>query len=748
MSTSQGRALEIRRDSPPLVTTKAHAPMQRAGLVRRDELVQRLSDVHDRQITVVQAPAGYGKSSLLTQWAEADPVRRFGWLTLEETDNDPAHLWRYVLLAMRSMTPGFADRAWGLLHYPQPDLDVVITHILNGLLDVPGRLVLVLDDYHVITNQQCHDSMQHFIDHIPRSMQVALGTRERPPLSLSKLEASGTLLAINTTELKFTLEETKKALDGAGGRFSPAEAELVHKATEGWPVGVYLTAIAHDPHSVDGALSGRVGAVHSYLTEQMIGGFSGDERSVLATWSILRHLNGSLCDRVADREASATRLEQLSKTNLLLMPLDANGDWYRFHDLLRDALRREFARRPAEEQRVAHLQAMEWWLEEGDIAQAIHHAMEADDHERAADLICANWLEYMLGGWLEILGGWINRIPNDAMFAYPPILVASAWIAAFSGDVKATHRFAAAARGASFDGPMPDGSASYASAVAILRAGLGHDGMEDASEHAELAYRVEPPGSPWRQLAAALAGVNRFGLERFEDARIALAEAAQTPTGEDGTATYARGQLALLEMYEGNWEEGSRHADLACAQIEASNLANLLSSGAAQVAAAAAASHVGNHSLAAQRLRALAPIQRVLSDAIPFDAFQINLVAAETYLLLGDYRAASIHARTASSRLETFGDAGIFEKRLAEVQTVLSSEGQTVGPREDELEPLTDRELKILALLQSDLSVREIGSELFVSRNTAKSHVASVYRKLGVTSRTAAVEQARHLDLI
>jgi LuxR family maltose regulon positive regulatory protein len=748
MSAPHGDTNETRRAVPPLVVAKTTAPLQRADLVRRDKLIRLLSDEHDRRVSLVHAPAGYGKTSVLLQWAKADPVRRFGWLTLEKADNDPALFWRYLILALRALVPGFADRAWGLLHRPQPDLDVVITHVLNSLIDVTGRLVVVLDDYHVITNQQCHDSMQYFIDHLPRSAHVVLGTRARPPLSLSKLETGGMLLVVDSTALKFTLEETRKALDGADRRLSPAEVARVHDATEGWPAGVYLTAIAHDPHSVDGAPSGRVGAVHSYLTEQMIGGFSGDERSVLATWSILRHLNGSLCDRVADREASATRLEQLSKTNLLLMPLDANGDWYRFHDLLRDALRREFARRPAEEQRVAHLQAMEWWLEEGDIAQAIHHAMEADDHERAADLICANWLEYMLGGWLETLGGWINRIPIDAMFAYPPILVASAWIAAFSGDVKATHRFAAAARGASFDGPMPDRSASYASAVAILRAGLGHDGMEDASEHAELAYRVEPPGSPWRQLAAALAGVNRFGLERFEDARIALAEAAQTPTGEDGTATYARGQLALLEMYEGNWEEGSRHADLACAQIEASNLANLLSSGAAQVAAAAAASHVGNHGLAAQRLRALAPIQRVLSDAIPFDAFQINLVAAETYLLLGDYRAASIHARTASSRLETFGDAGIFEKRLAEVQTVLSSEGQTVGPREDELEPLTDRELQILALLQSDLSVREIGSELFVSRNTAKSHVASVYRKLGVTSRTAAVEQARHLELI
>ena len=149
-----------------------------------------------------------------------------------------------------------------------------------------------------------------------------------------------------------------------------------------------------------------------------------------------------------------------------------------------------------------------------------------------------------------------------------------------------------------------------------------------------------------------------------------------------------------------------------------------------------------------QRLRSLAPIQKVLSDAIPFDAFQIHLVAAETYLLLGDYRAARVHARTASSRLEAFGDAGIFEERLTDLHKALTSEGKTVDAPRTEPEPLTDRELQILALLQSDLSLRDIGSELFVSRNTAKTHVARVYRKLGVTSRTAAIARARQLDLI
>lgn len=244
-----------------------------------------------------------------------------------------------------------------------------------------------------------------------------------------------------------------------------------------------------------------------------------------------------------------------------------------------------------------------------------------------------------------------------------------------------------------------------------------------------------------------MAGVTRFGLGRSKDARVALADAAEAPAGSDGVAIYARGQLALLEMSNGNWEEGERQTDLALADIKELKVGNLLSSGAAQVAAAAAAAHFGNRGLAFQRLNSLAPLQKVLTDAIPFDAFQIHLIAAETYLVIGDYRAASVHARTAHSRLEQFGDGGIFEQRLEETMRTIES-GNEAATSPADPKALTDRELQVLTMLESPLSLRDIGGELFVSRNTTKTHVASVYRKLGVTTRTAAVARARQLELI
>jgi LuxR family maltose regulon positive regulatory protein len=207
-----------RRSSPPLVVVRARVPAPRSKLVRRERLLERLNDAADRRITLIQAPAGYGKSSVLAQWAQSDLLRRFGWLTLEATDNDPVLFLRDILFALRALVPGFADMAWGLLHGPQPDLDALVTHVLNASLDVPGRIVLILDDYHVIANPRCHDLMQNFIDHLPSSMQVAFGTRTRPPLSLSKFEASGFGLTIDTKALQFTPEETKEEFHKAGHR--------------------------------------------------------------------------------------------------------------------------------------------------------------------------------------------------------------------------------------------------------------------------------------------------------------------------------------------------------------------------------------------------------------------------------------------------------------------------------------------------------------------------------------------------
>ena len=244
-----------------------------------------------------------------------------------------------------------------------------------------------------------------------------------------------------------------------------------------------------------------------------------------------------------------------------------------------------------------------------------------------------------------------------------------------------------------------------------------------------------------------MAGVTRFGLGDFAGARTAFGESIGAAPSQADTL-YARGQLALLEIQQEHWAEARRHTDIACAAIDEMQFGGILASGAAQAAAAAVAAHDGQGTAARQKLRDLSPVMAKLSDAIPFDAFQIHLIAAETYLAIDEPVAAAVHAETANRRLAAFGDAGIFELRLAAVLDALADEDLkhdlTRGPEVE----ITERELEVLALLPTDKSLREIGEELFVSRNTAKTHLTNAYRKLGVSSRDAAVARARQLGLI
>ena len=728
---------------PTLVLTKTKVPPTRARLIRRTRLIDQLSDKESRQVTLVQAPAGYGKSTLLMQWAETDPIRRFGWVTLEKTENDPVLLWRYLLFALQALAPGVADRAHALLELPQPDLEAVASEAINGLVDIPGRLVLVLDDYHVITSKTCHESIQYFVDHLPTTCQIAFGTRTRPPLQLSKLASHGLVLELHATDMEFTFEETKVVLGRSAGGRSVEDVARIHDDTEGWPVGVYLSS--KDNGSAEGQTSGGQQAIRTYLMEEMLDQLPVEERAALVDWSILPRFNGALADSVSGRTDSAVRLEQLAETNLLLITLDDdNDDWYRFHDLLRDQLRHEFDQRPREDRLAKQQRAMDFWLEKGDYGEVIHHALESGQYRQAAELIAAIWFPYMVTGHLETLVHWLDRIPWNSAIEYPPLLVAAAWVFSFTGDVEKTRQYGAAVSEASYDGEMLDGSFSYESAAAILRASLGHYGLEDANRHAEFAYATEPLESPWRPLAAALTGVTRLGLGRLDEAAEALAEGARGPRTPDGVAVYAKGQLGLLAIVQNDWDEASRHATAACEMIEELRIGNMIPSAAAQIAAAAAAAHEGRAGLAQQRLQMFARVLPSLSDAIPFDAFQLHLFAAETNLELGNLSAAAVHAREASDRLETFGDGGIFGSRLETVRLALEGHAD----ESDDSAELTERELQILALLGTDLSLREIGEQLYVSRNTAKTHLSNVYRKLGVSDRSSAVARGQQLGLI
>ena len=332
--------------------------------------------------------------------------------------------------------------------------------------------------------------------------------------------------------------------------------------------------------------------------------------------------------------------------------------------------------------------------------------------------------------------------------AFPPLLVASAWAACFLGDSRNTRRFGRLAAEASYDGPSPDGMSSFEASVSLLLASLALDGVTNAQTHALVARDAESLESPWRPFTEAVLGVASVAVGDLEAAADALAQAAQLATDNDAVITYVLAQRAFVATLQGRWDEAERFSNRAVALTEEIGIQDLATTCYVYAIAASTALH-GNRGVEAKRyVRMASSLERGLSDALPFEALQAHLLLAEVHLAVEDYVAAGIHSRAASARLQTLGDAGILEPRLDALLAALDDQDLEVPDLEPGPDSLTTRELQVLQLLPSGKSLREIADELYVSRNTAKTHASRIYKKLGVWSRKEAVTRAVEMQLI
>ncbi len=733
-----------------LILTKTLVPHRRSGFIQRDNLLYRLSHDEDRPLVIVCAPAGYGKTTALAQWARDDAQRSFAWLSLSSADNDPITFWRYVFAAIRRTTPGLAEDAWVKLHGASPDLDgAVIPGLLNALLEVTGRLVLVLDDYHVIDDPTVHASIGFLIAHLPRSTRLVLATRAVPPLALSSLMTRGHILELGREDLAFDEPETTEALASIAP-VSAEDAAEVFSRTEGWPVGVYLTG--QDLHRTGAearaySLWGTQ-SIEQYVADEILSELPIQDRNFLIRTSILDELNGELCDRVTGESGSGARLIEATRSNLLVSPIDAKGEWIRIHSVLRDALLRILDSDDRFDVIALHRRAQGWYVDNGFASKAIDHAITAGDHQFAAELIWVHWFGYWATGRLETARRWVEALPEPVICGYPPLLVVAGMISGFSGDGAATRRYAEVAVNAEFDGPVPEGSLSYSSVLTILRANAGAAGVTESRRLAEAAYEREARGSPSARLLAILVGSSRIATGDYDGGRAVLEEEVIGAGPPDAASAYAAGQLALLDVLRGRWIQAAERAAATIQLMRDGGFDNEVTSGAAYVAAAVTAARAGHVADAKRHLRAINAMKHAISTGAPFDGFEIHTFAAETQLLLGDVVAARSHAQHAADYLDILGDGGVFAARLDAVIAQIAEQLVDGQPAPDEgPKSLTVRERQILHLLQSELTLREIGHELYISRNTVKTHTSHIYKKLGVSSREE-LRRARELDLI
>jgi LuxR family maltose regulon positive regulatory protein len=379
----------------PLLETKLYAPRLRPGLVARPRLIARMNRGAESKLTLISAPAGFGKTTLLTKWLPAARVaeKSVAWLSLDPSDNRASTFWTYLVAALQTVAPGVGARALSLLQRPQPPpIETVLATLLNELTAVPNDVALVLDDYHVVDAHDINDGMAFLLEHMPPQIHLVITTRADPALPLARLRARGELVEIRAADLRFTPDEAAAYLNEVMGLgLAASDVAALEERTEGWIAALQLAALSMQGRDdVAGFIAGFAGDdryIVDYLVEEVLHRQPEHVRSFLLETSILARMTGPLCDAVTGQDGGKVALEALDRGNLFLVPLDDRRRWYRYHHLFADVLRaRLLDERPGQVPEL-HRRACEWYEGYGDRPEAVRHAMAGGDFERAADLV-------------------------------------------------------------------------------------------------------------------------------------------------------------------------------------------------------------------------------------------------------------------------------------------------------------------------------------------------------------------------
>ena len=737
-----------------LLATKLHVPTSRGQVVQRGALLEALSAVPGRKLTLVSAPAGWGKTTLLAQWVSgADGEQRFSWLSLDSSDNDPVWFWMYVIAALQKSSPGVGSRAAELLEMGADVVRVVLPTLLNELDGLTCQLVLVLDDYHLVTCRAIQEQMAFVLNRMPANLHLVLATRSDPDLSLARLRAGGDLVEVRSDDLRFESTEANQLLNvELGLDLTAADIELLCRRTEGWAAGLYLAALSlagrSDPAASIRSFGGDNRHIVDYLMAEVLDGQPPHLRSFLLRTSVLRRLSGELCDAALQETGSASVLEQIERENLFLMPLDLSRCWYRYHHLFAELLRTELHRSEAELVPALHQRAAAWFEAEGLIDAAVRHLVAADDVARTAELIAAEWVNEFNRGGLSTVSGWLDLLPGGTVLQDPRLSVARSWIALNEGrlDDAAFWVDAVEARAAA-----AAGGATIGAQAVVLRAILSFK-VGDVAAALETAGRATTLDLGEAPLARSglycIYGNALYFSGRIDEAQASYRRAARRAEriGDRRYRIYALGYLALIAAERGQLTDAERQirrangggTDLAAEEFFVGVMVSL---GAATVLnkrgdLAAAGDAVDMAVASARQGGALPEVAKAL------------FVRAEIFERLGDQETAEASRTEAAILAQDCGAAGAGlgvparEGRRASVtQAALSTESETT-------EPLTQKELEVLRLLATRLSRREIGERMYVSLNTVKTHQRAVYRKLGVEDRSAAITRARELGLV
>ena len=755
-SASAPPAIPTAGSRPVIAGTKLHIPRTRPDAIRRAQLVGEVVDRAPSRLTLVAAPAGSGKTSLLAEW-HSDPreQRPFAWISLDAGDNDPVRFWDGVIAALQTVDRVLGVNAESALHSPGTTVDEhMLPLLINELSDRDESIVLALDDYHVIDNVHIHRQIEAFIDRLPLTMHVAIATRSDPPLPLGRLRARAQLTEIRAADLRFDATEAEAFLNEMLGLdLDRSDVVALQDRTEGWVAGLQLAGLSlrdrDDRSDFIASFAGDDRQIVDYLGVEVLDHQQQAVREFLLQTSILDRLSGPLCAAITRRQDSAALLEELERANLFVVALDSKREWYRYHHLFSDLLRHELGQAHPESVRELHQRAAAWYADEGEAHEAIEHSTAAGDVSAAIDLITAHWYEFLQRGRAETIAGWIDRLPAEEVAEEPNICLIKAWLGINLGRLDEVQRWIVAAdelaettEGEAETPPFQSGVASLQAIHRYMNGSVG--AAVEAGRYALDLERGGPP-SPWRPVGCPVLGLALHWRGEDDQALAALREAVGVANADANhlAAMHASAGLAAIEYERGHIEEALTRATEAKAIAERHGLEEHWAKSLSLAVRGQVHQQRGDLEEADKVIgRAVELAKRGVASV---EIAYALLALAELRRQQGNREAAVRLHNEARRAVSSCADPGILRELLSRLERRLR-----LTPRKHENggpapEALTDAELAVLRLLRSELSQREIGAELYISLNTVKSHTRSIYRKLGVATREEAVERAREL---
>ena len=734
--------------NPQILESKLRRPWVRPGIVSRAALVDRLLASDGVPVVSVVAPAGYGKTTLLAQWAERRG--RTAWISLDERDNDPEILLASAAAALdrvETIDPELLRARW--LGGPSIAATAV-TRLAGAMSAMREPTLLVLDHVEQVSNEDCRDAIAELALHLPVGSQLAIATRDAPPLPMARLRAARNVVEVGVADLALDATEARALLEAVGVRLGDDDHGQLIERTEGWPVGLYLAALAikaGSPEETAGLrFSGDDRLMADYLGSELLSRLSEDEVLFLTRTSVLERMCGPLCDAMLGTRDSGEVLRSLEGSNLLLVALDRRAEWYRYHHLLRDLLGAELRRREPEIVAQLHLRAAAWYEANGLPELAIDHAREAGDPDRVARLVLEVMTPVWASGRADTVLGWMEWFEHQKLIErYPAIAVHGALNFALIGRAAKAERWAAAAERPSPTGRLSDGS-TMEGQLAHLRAILCRDGVQAMRRDAQIGWEGLSSQSPYRSTMLHTEGLSYLLEGELDQADPILARAvdAATDMGNLPLAAVVLAERCSVAVGRDDWPAALALSEQALSIVQDGEFEDYWTSALVYAWAARAAIHRGDAAAAREHVIRAARLRPLLTYALPVVSVQALLELGRAYIALTDPDGARAVLRQAYDILQQRPDLGVLPGEADELQARV----ETIAREGVGGSSLTTAELRVLPLLATHLTFREIAERLYLSPSTVKTQALSVYRKFGVSSRSAAIERAHQVGVL